>query len=85
MTAYLGWRIVQYRRGLPVSAGVPTRLATARCPDQTIVAVLARLALFPCDADNRRGRKLPGVLGCLGTAQHSAEHATVFAAEHTIV
>lgn len=72
MTAYLGWRSVQYRRGLPVSAGVPTRLATARCPDQTIVAVLVRLALFPCDADNRRGRKLPGVPGCLGTAQRRA-------------
>lgn len=61
-------------RPRPARRCVPARHATARCPDQTIVTVLVRLALFPCDTDNRRGRKH------IGTAQQSAGQTTVFSA-----
>lgn len=52
---------------LPACLCVPVRHATARCPDQTIVAVLVRLAFFSCDTDNICEREHTRH----GTAQHS--------------
>lgn len=76
MTAYR--RSAQYGHGLPAGVSQPGH-ATARCPDQTIVPVLVRLALFLCDTDNRRGRKH------IGTGQQSAGQTTAFLQQHTIV
>lgn len=58
----------------------------ARCPEQAIVAVLIRLAVFlsPAIPTTRRGRAADGMHTRHSTAQHSAEQTTV-ALQHTIV